>query len=125
MMAAPAAAQARQIMVTAVDCQRLLAHIPSPDVAYKPGVDAYGRPVTPADLPSGDRVKPPETFTIDIEVDLQERFGIPRNSELFEGDVQLGSVEVMADGKAFYNGQSLQDPEQEALADYCRERLGL
>lgn len=42
-----------RIVITKTDCQRLLRHTPSADVAYKPGVDAKGRKVAPADLDGG------------------------------------------------------------------------
>lgn len=51
----PAAALAQQepvrIVITKTDCSRLIRHVPAADVAYKPGVDAKGRAVAPADMP--------------------------------------------------------------------------
>ena len=40
-----------RIVITKVDCSRLVRHQPAPDVAYRPGVDARGRAVVPADIP--------------------------------------------------------------------------
>ncbi len=40
-----------RIVITKVDCSRLVRHQPAPDVAYQAGVDARGRAVVPADIP--------------------------------------------------------------------------
>lgn len=40
-----------RIVITKVDCSRLIRHMPSADVAYQPGIDAQGRAVAPADAP--------------------------------------------------------------------------
>lgn len=40
-----------RIVITKVDCSRLVRHAPSADVAYKPGEGIGGRTVVPADLP--------------------------------------------------------------------------
>ena len=42
---------ATHVVISGQDCQRLVRHVPAPDVAYKPGVDVHGKPVAPADLP--------------------------------------------------------------------------
>jgi hypothetical protein len=119
-VALPAAAQS--IYIDGVDCQRLTVnHVPAADVEYKPGVDAQGRKVAPADLNGGAQIKPPERITFDVAADLR-RFGIPSTSPLFQPNVPLGKVTVERDGRAFYNGQPLQNPEVEALRELCRQR---
>ena len=50
--ALPALADDR-VAVSRADCQRLVAHVPAADVAYKPGVDVHGKAVASADLPGG------------------------------------------------------------------------
>lgn len=45
------AGQPVRIVITKVDCSRLVRHVPAADVAYQPGVDARGRAVAPADMP--------------------------------------------------------------------------
>ena len=119
--ATPAAAQS--IYMDGVDCQRLtVTHVPAPDVAYKPGVDAQGRKVAPADLNGGGaQITVPDRITFDVAVDLR-RFGIPSTSPLFQPNLPLGKVTVERDGRAFYNGQPLQSPEVEALRELCRQR---
>lgn len=44
------AGQPVRIIITKLDCSRLVRHLPAADVAYQPGVDAKGRAVAPADL---------------------------------------------------------------------------
>src|SRR3546814_15670542 len=46
--------------ITEDDCARLVPHVPAPDVEYRPGVDAAGRPVAPADLPGSTRIAFPD-----------------------------------------------------------------
>ncbi len=116
------------VAITSADCARLVKHVPSPDVAYRPGVDVYGREVAPADLGGAPRIELPETILIDIEVDLLERFGIPDNPApvdadvpaLFDADAELGWV-VYKDGRFTFNGQPLQDEAQAELAARCQE----
>ena len=53
-----------EITVTPKDCRRLVAHKPADDVTYKPGVDAYGRPVAPADLAGTQVIKAPHNTNL-------------------------------------------------------------
>lgn len=120
----PAAGLARTpatVEVTKSDCTRLVKHLPDPGASYRPGVDVHGQPVVPADV-GGQSVLPlPEAFEIDIEVDLQQRFGIPANQELFDADAQIGRVVVERDGRAYFNGVPLHDEAVAALIDRCQE----
>lgn len=104
-------------------CQRLVAYRPAPGVAYVPGADVRGRPVVPADLSGAPQIALPETIVIEIEADLQDRFGFPTRADSFEGDAKLGTVQVAPDGTASFNGQPLQDDAQAALARRCQEIL--
>ncbi|WP_119458623.1 hypothetical protein [Rhodospirillaceae bacterium SYSU D60014] len=113
-----AAAEQRVVWIKKADCAWLVKHEPAPDTAYQPGVDVEGRPVAPADL-DAQRLQLPERTRIAITVDLQDRFGIPANSALFEGEVAVGEVVVRGDQITF-NGEPLYDPEIRALAEGCR-----
>ena len=115
-------AWAQQGRISRTDCSRLVQHRPSADVAYQPGVDARGRPVAPADLSGGVQVQPRTEFTIDIEVDLQRRFGVPANANLYQPKAKVGSITVKGD-KAYFDGQPLTDQTQDALAAYCAAEL--
>jgi hypothetical protein len=119
--ASPALAQ--KVTISGVDCRRLVQHDPAPDVAYKPGVDARGRPVAPADLNAAPQIKVPETITFDAAADLR-RFGIPASSPLFEPNVYVGRVDVRQDGRVYFNGERLGDPEIAALEELCRQSAG-
>src|SRR3546814_18740413 len=70
--------------ITEDDCARLVPHVPAPDVEYRPGVDAAGRPVAPADLPGSPRIVFPDAYRIPIEVDLAGHYrgtAVPGPSE--------------------------------------------
>jgi hypothetical protein len=115
-----AAVATTRVAITRADCARLVAHVPGPDVAYEPGVDVYGREVAPADLGGAPRIELPETILIDIEIDLQARFGIPVDPTLYDPDAEVGEV-VYRDGRFTFNGQPLQDEAQAELAARCQE----
>jgi len=112
-----------RITVTKAECRRLVKHVPAPDATYRPGVDVNGDPVVPADLGGGVSIDLPETFTIPIEVDLFDRFGIPADAADFNADQVVGEVVVDDDGRAYFNEQPLQDEEAADLATKCQEIL--
>lgn len=120
-----ALAETTTVIVSRADCANLIQHGPSADVAYKPGVDVRGKPVVPADGGGGVQLAMPEEITIDIEVDLAARFGLPPQApptkDLYRPTAKIGTVSYK-DGKAFFNGQPLTSPEAEALAEACRKR---
>jgi len=117
------AAGALRFMVTKDDCQRLVKHVPAPGVTYRPGVDVNGDPVVAADLGGAVRIDLPEAFVVPIEVKLFERFGIPPDPASYEADLIVGAVVVGLDGRAYFNGQPLQDEEAAEIAAKCQEIL--
>lgn len=122
---APAAAQqaARPITVSSSACDAVAHLNDAPGVAYTPGVDVDGNAVAPADLPGGNSAldQALASAPIKITVDLQKRFGIPANANLFQGESQIGYVTIQ-DGKAYLDGQPLNTAEQGLLATACKER---
>lgn len=76
------------------DCRRLVRRHPSGDVAYRPGVDVRGKPVVPADLGGGSRLKLPKVISFDIKADLRNYLGGP------EADAKAASAAVLAADKA-------------------------
>ncbi len=112
--------QMAEVAITRADCARLVEHVPAPDVAYRPGVDAYGREVAPADLNGGAQIQVPETLHIPIEIDLQERFGIPANPALYQSDIPIGQV-VYQNGRLSLNGRPLQDDAAAELTKACQK----
>lgn len=109
------------VTISPKDCQRLVQHTPSADVAYKPGVDARGNPVTPADLPGSARITAPNEITINLTVDLLKEYGVASGSPLSpRGEASVGTVVYdIAAGRLTYNGQVLTEPEQNVLAAAC------
>jgi hypothetical protein len=118
-----APAEEVSVTLTREDCQRLTRYVPDPGVAYQPGVDVNGRAVVPADLGSAPVLQIPETIQITIDVDLQDRLGFPANDKNFEADALLGVVTLGPDGRAWFNGQPLQDEAQYELSQQCQEIL--
>jgi hypothetical protein len=116
--AAPASAE---IAISRKDCQRLVNHEPAPDVTYQPGVDVHGRPVVPADLGGGQQIQLPDVIYIPIEVLIQDKFGIPANSVLYDATALVGVVSVRGN-RVYFEDQELTDPEVAALEQACRDR---
>jgi hypothetical protein len=116
--AAPANAE---IAISRKDCQRLVNHEPAPDVTYQPGVDVHGRPVVPADLGGGQQIQLPDVIYIPIEVLIQDKYGIPANSVLYDATALVGVVSVRGN-QVYFEDQPLTDPEIVALEDACRDR---
>jgi hypothetical protein len=83
------------VAITRADCQRLVRHVPAPDVAYEPGTDVYGRPVAPAELGGGyGDIRPPDEITFPVEIDLRNFQGGPA------ADAEAASAAVIAAGRA-------------------------
>jgi hypothetical protein len=124
-LASPAVGQGEsgtaEVTVTPKDCRRLIAHEPADNVAYKAGVDAYGRPVVPADLPGTQVIKAPNLITFNITYDGLKRAGVSDASGLLAGEASVGAVSYdISKGQLEFNGQSLGDPEIAALALACK-----
>lgn len=119
-----ASSAAAEIAVSRHDCQSLVRHQPAPDVAYQPGVDVHGNAVAPADLGGGQQIELPDVIYIPIEVLVQDKYGIPANSVLYNARAQVGVVEVRGN-RVYYEDQELTDPETAALETVCRDRLGI
>jgi hypothetical protein len=118
-----AGAVSTEVRIAKRDCQRLAAHVPAPGVAYESGVDARGRSVVPADLGGAPKIAVPETIVVDIDIDLQDRFGIPANPDSYSADIDVGEVEIAPDGTARFNGELLQDEVQAVLTQRCQQIL--
>lgn len=121
-MAMTAVAQTK-LRVLAQDCAALVVHRPAPDVAFKPGVDARGNRVAPADL-AGSRIlfEAPKTVEFDISFNPLEGGAarqFPR-SELVVGRLKYD----LNTGAATFNGHPLSGPELAELARKCQRGLG-
>jgi hypothetical protein len=114
--ASPVAAQT--LVVRPEICAALTEHVPVPDAAFRPGVDARGRAVTPADLPAIGGFGFDEV-ALQLTVDLRKRLGIKLDDTLFAQGTELGYVTVRG-GKAYFNGAPLAPGSETALASLCR-----
>jgi hypothetical protein len=103
------------------DCRKLVRHQPSADVAYRPGVDARGRRVAPADLGGGTNITVPDEIEIRINVELNETIGAAA-SGLYEPEARMGKV-VYRNGRAWYNGQPLETDANSEVVEACKRRL--
>lgn len=123
--APPAAAdEDTTVQITREDCGRLVRHLPAADVEYKPGVDVRGRKVAPADLGGGSQWKVPEAITIDIGIDLEEKYGLGAGGK-YTGEAVIAEVEVNSrTGAVTIDGKRLDDPLEAAIARACEEVYG-
>ena len=72
----PAAEDAPPVVrITRQDCQRVVRHRPSADVAYQPGVDVRGNPVVAADTAGSFTIPLPDVFEFNITKDLSAYLG--------------------------------------------------
>ena len=150
--AGTAVAEETKITITKKDCRRLVRHTASADVAYRTGVDVRGRKVVPADAGGRVPLKLPDVFEFNIDVDIRKYLGGPeddaaaasaatsasdsatsntaliaanRKAQKFAGlNMTVGKVRYnIKTGALTFNGQSLTDPDQDALAAACRSIL--
>ena len=113
-----------QLTLKREDCEALVKYRQPPGVAFEPGVDVYGNPVAPADMPgSSPPLNLPPLIAVPIDVDLQDRYHIPANSALFEAEAIVGIAVSDLGGNVTFNGQPLSDPEADALAEACARGL--
>lgn len=112
-----------EITITKVACQYLARHQMAANADYEPGVDVEGRAVVPADLPdTGDRLKLPETITVEIAPALAH--WLPNQDVPYEtlklSRINLGTVS-MTGGVLTFNGQPLGSSRQDELLALCLE----
>jgi hypothetical protein len=104
------------VSVSQSDCLRLIPHVPSADVAHRPGAE----PVVPADLaPAGGA-----HILIDLKIPLAS-FGVTLPRQLgTASEVLVGVLAIdPLTGRATLNGEPLPDPARDAIADACARRL--
>jgi len=89
------------IVITKAECDRLVTHVASADVAYTPGVDVNGNAVAPAYLNPQPQISVPDTISIPVTIDLAANLGIPTS---FLARPTVGEVQVSSDGRVTFNG---------------------
>jgi hypothetical protein len=99
-------------------CQQLVRHTPNADVTYQPGIDVHGRPVAPADLSGTNVLQLQDSFEIPLTVNLANRLRLQHNKLGENSDIQIGTLTVKGQ-QIFYNGQPLNDEQQDSLAVLC------
>jgi len=135
---AAAAAQEPSLTVDPRACRMVADHVPSADVEYRPGVDARGNAVAPADLPGSWGATNPSApelpVTFRIGVDLAQRlglppgaadarFGVPQGRGLSIEDLTAAQVTVQG-STVLLNGRPIGAGQGSGLAELCR-RAGL
>jgi hypothetical protein len=112
---------AQTITVSPNACQA-----PSSDVAYKPGVDAHGNAVAPADLSDSGQLNltGDHEFWLPIEVPLEDVITIGAGDNLNSisaSNIGVGAVTVK-NGQAYFNGEPLGDAKSHAIAAECQKQ---
>lgn len=111
------------VVVDRETCLRLLETAPASgtaDAEYQPGVDAYGRPVVPADGPGGPAHDwLPEVVEIRLSVPLAAKLGIGDGATNYEADAQLGTL-TLRHGRVFLNGREVSSSDLPEVREACR-----
>jgi len=120
-------------------CRVLERHVPSADVAHRPGAEQGGaerggRRVVPADLPGSHGTPGPQIVPVDIQigVDLAKRLGVPQDKlnqrmnippgqGLFVGDAVAATITLVGD-EVLINGNPLTPASERELYLLCRQR---
>jgi len=117
MRVAEAAAAQTTVLINEADCDRLVTHVSSSDVAYTPGVDVNGGAVAPADLNAQPQIQVPDVISIPVTIDLATSLGIQTP---FLARPTVGNVQVTRDGRVSFNGQPINSDAQHELAKRCQ-----
>ena len=115
-----ALAEDAMLRISRTNCARLVAHQPAPDVAYQPGIDVRGREVAPAEAGEAGGLQLSDDLLIPLEIRLFDRLGVDQPAA--EARVVIGTIELRA-GRAYFNGQPLEDATAAELAAKCRAGL--
>jgi hypothetical protein len=113
-----------KLSVGRAECRALVKHVADKGVAYQPGVDVRGKKVAPADVGGGSSWKVPDSITIDIGIDIAEKYGIGAGGK-FTGEAVIAKVTVdTRTGAVLLDGKPAGDAEQTSIARACREAYG-
>lgn len=86
-------------------CQAARLMKPEDSAEYKAGVDAYGRPVAPADA-GQQAFQVPDRVDIPVHIDILKNMGIVNTPTPALG-TDIGTVSVMKGGQIQFNGRDL------------------
>lgn len=125
--ASPATAEI--LTVNSDECSNIMKHVPDDDVAYKPGVDADGAAVEPADI-NAQPIELPQTISIPITFDFAARTPTTPHPPSYTAIGQLRQETTVATldmdtktGQLSYQGKILADSSQHALIEACSKML--
>jgi hypothetical protein len=108
-----------RIVITRDMCsQASVQYQPAPDVAYQPGVDVYGRPVAPADLPNSGANYGGLGGVTSTDILIRPRTG-GLNQRGAVGETYVGNVVVGPNGQVAINGQPIGPTGQTELRQLC------
>lgn len=115
------------VYVTRQDCRSLVAHRPDQDISYRPGVDAHGKYVAPADLPGPNLNILPDRVTFDLKLNPLA-YGAPQSTaqsgQFANTATAIARIDVdLLSGAVRINGQSL-DGEQTAIVTAACKKAG-
>ncbi|WP_169569196.1 hypothetical protein [Sneathiella limimaris] len=116
-------AETLQVEVDKETCQKVQRHLARADVNYKPGVDARGNPVVPADTVGG-QIKIPDQIIVDLALPLKDLFAEDNapNRSLQNADVSIGKLTYdIKTGRLDFNGQELGNPALVKIGEKCYE----
>lgn len=120
---AVAFAESVQIEVDEEICQRVQRHIARQDVAYKPGVNARGEAVVPADV-NDNQLTLPDRIVLDISLPLQDLYAVtsPPKRSLQNAEVQIGKLEYdVSTGTLRFNDQKMGEAALLKIGKKCFE----
>jgi len=116
---APPPAGAHDVAVDRELCAQLsIEHQPAPDVTYRPGVDVYGRPVAPADLPSTSPTYGGLGSRTSTDILVAPQSG-GLNQRGLVGETFVGRVTVDPYGNVTINGEPVGPQAQTELRRRC------
>jgi hypothetical protein len=122
LMAAPVQAEVTRIVISDMDCKRLLLKQASKSADYVPGVDAKGRKVKSADLPDANRIVIPDELSFDISPKIYQMMGATPPTGLEDTAVKVGTVTVKKSGGIYFNGKRLNSRTRKELTKLCQQQ---
>jgi hypothetical protein len=117
------ALRAETVEISDEVCAAAIAHAAGGDVAFKPGVDARGNPVAPADLPGQGAIRVPQNLLIELSVPLRKAGQASTGKSGPDASMPVGSIAVdIASGRLVFNGEPLGERDVAGIAEACRGR---
>lgn len=110
-------------MLTEAVCAKLAKHEARGNVAYQPGVTTRGGKVVPANVRKQDDPAPTPT-SVDLTVLLKDRYRVPRDRKLLNGEIPVSRLFVRSDGRMNYAGQPLTVEDQRQISLHCLRAWG-